>query len=189
MFYLGVMVIASCNSGKLTPLEYVHYVQDPSHGLLIKQKIDGVRYDLQYQPVSYLVMLEMQNFYIPQDTFQYQYNRFKGLEHYNLHIYRSDIDSLLKKSKNNISKVEYFDFGIKKDIKLIEGNDTVPCAICECESDGGIYPFYSFTIGFPNKNYKGDRQFLFKGNHIGTEDIKLLVSGSSIKSIPELKTM
>jgi hypothetical protein len=191
LFAFGTILLTSCGRGKVGPQEYVYYVQDEKNGLLVQGNYSGVRYSLQYQPTDYLVFAEERNFNIPTDEFNQQYNRFKGLEHYNFHIYRKDIDSLISKASGDVkkNKVNYLDFGIRKDIKLVEGNDTLPCSICESESDGGIYPYYSFVIGFPHKEYQGDRQFLFDGKIIGTGAVKLLVTRASIQNIPDLKTM
>jgi hypothetical protein len=189
--FANVLIVACSHTKELDPASYVHYVESPDNGLLLKEKINGVGYSLQYQPTDYLVMLEMRSFQIPEDTFKMEYNRFKGLEHYNFHIARKEIDSIVSKM-NDTAKIkkqvtEYFDFKIQKDIKLLEGSDTVKCAICQCESDGNITPYYSFVLGFPKKNYDGDRRFVFYSKVLGTGEVKLTVKGSKMRDIPALK--
>lgn len=188
------ILLAACSHG-VSPAEYIHYISDAKNGLVVHQKINGIGYALQYQPTNYLVFMEMRSFDVPKDTFKLQYNRFKGLEHYNFHIDRNDLDNLVNRNGKASKKqpaserLSYLDFGIKKDIKLIEGKDTLQCSICECESDGGINPYYSFMLGFPNKDYSGDREFYYDGKKIGAGEVKLTVTESSIKNIPELKLM
>jgi hypothetical protein len=201
ILFLGIALLSSCGRSSLNPVEYVQYVQDEKNGLSIQENINGIKFGLQYQPTDYLVFSEAGSFDIPSETFKQEYDRFKGLEHYNFHIDRKKLDSLFTSQKANStrssqptsqyssSKTEYIDFGIKKDIKLIEDNDTLACSICECESDGGIHPYYSFIIGFPKKVFSGDRAFLFNGNLIHAGEVKLLVSGSSIKNIPSVKML
>lgn len=187
---LGTLVISSCGRS-LAPKDYVTYVQNPDNGLFVSSNVNGVKYTLQYQPTDYLVMLEEKSFSIPSEIFKAQYDRFKGMEHYVFHIDTKDMDALISKlkdtSKIKNSLTEYFDFRIQKDIKLLEGGDTIPCGIAQCESSMGMLPYYSFVIGFPNREYTGDREFLFSNKKIGTGEVKLVVKGQSIQNLPKLK--
>jgi hypothetical protein len=190
IFLLGALSLVSCNR-TLSPVDYVHYVENPDNGLLVNSKVNGVDYTLQFQPTDYLVMLELKSFSIAPEVFKEQYNRFKGMEHYVFHIDTKEIEALIAKSKdtarkkNNLS--DYFNFRAQKDIKLVEGGDTIPCGIAQCESSMGMLPYYSLVIGFLHKDYAGDREFIFNGKKIGTGEIKLLVKGESIKNLPKLK--
>jgi hypothetical protein len=183
--------MASCGKSSLPPREYVSYVENPSNGLLVSSKVNGVKYTLQYQPTDYLVMLELKSFSIPPETFQAQYNRFKGIEHYVLHIDSKEWDSLMLKAKDTAivrkGMTEYLDFKIQKDIKLVVGSDTVPCGISECESSMGMYPYHSFILGFKVENNSTDREFIYSNKMIGTGNVKLIVKGKSIRNIPKLK--
>jgi hypothetical protein len=191
--YLLLLVLsfmASCGN-KLPPKEYVNYILNPDNGLYVSSDMNGVKYTLQYQPVEYLVMLQLKSFSIPPDTFKEEYNRFKGMEHYVFHIDINDMKTLLSKetdsslTKNNL--LDYLNFKIQKDIKLVEGSDTIPCGISECESGMGMFPYYSFVIGFPMNEYQGDREFIFSSKKIRTGDVKLVIKGQSIKNLPKLK--
>lgn len=190
IFLIGLFTLTACGS-RLSPIDYVHYVENPDNGLLVSSKINGVKYTLQYQPIDYLVMLELKSFSIPPEIFKEQYDRFKGMEHYVFHVDTKDVESLILKSgdtsKNKNSLMEYFNFQVQKDIKLVEGSDTIPCGIAECESSMGMLPYYSLVIGFPNREYTGDREFLFTNKRIGTGEVKLLVKGQSIQNLPKLK--
>jgi hypothetical protein len=189
-FPILIFLLSSC-SEELVPREFIRYIENPNNGLLVGSKVNGVKYTLQYQPPDYLVMLELKSFSIPSKTFQEQYNRFKGIEHYVLHIDRKEMDSLAAKAKDTATirkgMIEYLDFKIKKDIKLVEGNDTIPCGIAECESSMGMFPYYSFVLGFNTKDYSGDREIIYGNKMIGTGDIKLVLKGKSIRKIPKLK--
>lgn len=188
---LGAVVLSSCSRSELSPREYVSYVENPANGLLVNTSVNGVKYTLQYQPTDYLVMLELKSFSIPSETFQTQYNRFKGIEHYVFHIDIKEWDSMAAKSKDTASirkgMTEYLDFKIQKDLKLVEGNDTIPCGIAEYESSMGMYPYYSFVLGFNTQNNGCDREFIFSNKMIGTGNIKLTIKNKSIKNIPKLK--
>ena len=190
IFLLSVFVFTSCGN-RLSPIDYVHYVENPDNGLLINSKINGVTYTLQYQPIDYLVMLELKSFSIPPETFKEQYKRFEGMEHYVFHIDTKDLEALVSKSKDTSgiknALSAYINFKVQKDIKLIEGGDTIPCGIAQCESSMGMLPYYSLVIGFPNKAYAGDREFLFTNKRIGTGEVRLLVKGQSIQNLPKLK--
>jgi hypothetical protein len=187
-----IVSVASCGRRALNPLEYVHYVENPKKGLLIKENVNGLQYTLQYEPVEYVTMREMHALNIDPDTFKMQYQRFKGLEHYTLRIGRRGIDSILNR-QTDTSKLKgamdsYFDFGIQKDIHLIEGKDTIPCGVCQYEGDmGGIAPYYSFVLGFTASNYKGDRTVFYKDNLFKSGNVKFNIESSDFNAIPDLK--
>lgn len=191
--------LVSCNKG-VAPQEYVKYIENPGNGLKITEQVNGVGYSLQYEPAAYCVMLEKRSFSIPQDIFKKEYERFKGLEHYTFRIEKSSIDSLVNKlgdtSKYKKAVAEYFDFWIQKDIKMIEGSDTIPCSICQADANTGIMQYYTFSLGFSNRNTQdvplneqADRTILFNNKVLHTGNVKLDVKGKDVKSIPELKMM
>ena len=179
----------------MTPLDYIHYVENPSNGLLIEQRINGVNYRLQYQPIEYCVMLEKKSLSIPSDIFKSEYDRFKGLEHYIFRMNRQSIDSIMDKMNDTVGfkrkLTEYFDFKIQKDIKLVEGTDTIPCSICQCESSFGMTPYYTFVLGFTiqdlKKESQADRLFIYSNKVFNTGEVKLLVEGKNVSKIPNLK--
>jgi|SRR6185312_8918102 len=191
LLVLIYMFSSSCGRGSLPPQEYVRYIENPDNGLLLSSTVNGVKYTLQYQPTDYLVMLELRSFSIPPEIFQEQYNRFKGIEHYVFRIDKRELDSLATKAKDTAiirkGMIEYLDFKIRKDIKLVEGSDTIPCGIAECEISAGMLPYYSFVLGFNTKNYWGDREFIYENKMIGTGLLKLVLKNSRVKRIPKLK--
>lgn len=186
------VLCASC-SGGLSPKEYVHYIENPGNGLLIKGGVNGVKYELQYQPIDYCVMQEKRSFSVPDDEFAQLRKRFSGLEHYVLRIERKSMDSLVSKmndtAKYKKGVTEYFDFGIQKDIKLIEGKDTVKCSICQVDANTAISQYYVFTLGFPANHFEGDRYFEFGNKILKTGDVKLAITDKSMKNLPALKMM
>ncbi|HTA81450.1 MAG TPA: hypothetical protein VK783_00820 [Bacteroidia bacterium] len=197
-FIFLVAILTSCKHG-VTPSEYVKYVEKTENGLHIEKQFNGVGYTLQYEPVAYCVMLEERSFNIPEDVFKKEYDRFKGLEHYVLRINKTDMDSLINKlgdtSKYKKGITEYFDFRIQKDIKLIEGLDTIPCSICQADANSGISEYYTFSLGFSEKNaelasaQEADRVIEYENKILHTGKISLVVTGKNIKNIPGLKIM
>jgi hypothetical protein len=194
-----IVLLSSCNKG-VAPQEYVKYIENPGNGLKVVQQVNGVGYSLQYEPTAYCVMLEKRSFNIPHDEFDKEYGRFKGLEHYTLRIEKSTMDSLVNKlgdtSTYKKAAAEYFDFRIQKDITLIEGSDSIPCSICEPDANTGMAQYYTFSLGFSDKNpqetplgEQTDRTIFFTNKILHTGDVKLFIKGENVKSIPELKMM
>lgn len=159
--------------------------------------MNGVTYSLQYEPVNYCVMLEERSFSIPKETFEAEYNRFKGLEHYIFRIDRASMDTLTNKisdtSKYKKAITDYFDFWLQKDIKLIKGTDTIPCSICQPDANTNISQYYTFSIGFYNGDNRNtasdqaDRTFLYNNKILHTGNVLLHIKGKDIKHIPGLK--
>jgi len=191
----SAIILVSCNKG-MPPAEYVKYVENPNNGLKIKQEVNGVSYSLQYEPVAYCVMLEKRSFSIPDDEFKTEYDRFKGLEHYTFRIDKGAMDSLVNKlgdtSKYKKGVAEYFNFWIQKDIKMITGNDTIPCSICEGDANTGMAQYYTFSLGFSYKNDpepQTDRYIVFNNKILHTGNITMCVKEKDVKNIPVLKMM
>lgn len=185
-------LLVSCSHG-LLPADYVKYVESPTNGLKIKQEVNSVSYSLQYEPTDYCVMLEERSFSIPKETFEAEYNRFKGLEHYVFRIDKGGMDSLVNKmddtAKYKKGITEYLDFAIQKDIKLIKGSDTIPCSICQCDANTGISPYYTFSLGFYNDNTSSeqpDRTLMYRNKILHTGTIALRIKGKDIKDLPGL---
>lgn len=193
-FLISMAVLVSCTRHEAAPAEYVHYVENPGNGLKIEQEVNGVSYVLQYEPVDYCVMLEKRSFTIPKEIFNAEYNRFKGLEHYTLKIDKKGADKLMNAlsdtSAYKKSETTYFDFAIQKDIKLIEGNDTIPCSICQQDANTSIAQYYTYTLGFYTGNPTGtgqDRMILLQNKILNTGKVMLCVKEKAIKNIPALK--
>lgn len=193
IYVMSLSVLCASCSGGLSPKDYVHYIENPGNGLLVKEEVNGVNYELQYQPTDYCVMQEKRSFSVPGDEFAQLRKRFSGLEHYVLRIKSKDMDSLVNKmddtAKYKKGITEYFDFGIQKDIKLIEGKDTVPCSICQADANTGISEYYTFSMGFPANHFEGDRYFVFMNKILKTGNVKLAITDKSMKSLPALKMM
>lgn len=195
-----MLLVISCNIHTVRPAEYVNYIEDPKNGLKVEKKVNGITYTLQYQPVNYCVMMEERSFSILQETFQNEYNRFKGLEHYVFRIDKVSMDSLVDKlgdtSKYRKAATEYFDFWIQKDIKIIKGRDTIPCSICQRDANTGISQYYTFSLGFYDKtepipaeaqDKQVDRVFIFSNDKLHTGNVALRIKGEDLKRIPTLK--
>jgi hypothetical protein len=191
LFLFVEVVLSSCGRSELGPKEYAYYVQNPNNGLLVTASLSGVQYTLQYQPAEYLALLQLKDFSLQEDTFQEQYKRFKGIEHYVFHIDKKEWDNLTGKARDTArirkGMTEYMDFKIQNDIKLVEGDDTIPCGISECESSMGMLPYYSFIVGFNARNFNGDREFIFWNKDIGTGNVKMEIKARDINRIPKLK--
>jgi hypothetical protein len=194
---LSALILTACKKS-VSPAEYVKYVEQPGKGLHIQKQFNGVEYSLQYEPTEYCVMLEKHSLSVPRDVFKEEYKRFKGLEHYTLRIDRAGMDSLVNKlgdtSKYKKSITEYFDFKIQKDIKLVKGQDTIPCSICQCDANTGNSRYYAFSLGFYSKNNReessaDDRVIEFENKNLHTGKVNLVVSGNDIMDIPALKMM
>ena len=190
----------ACNSHKVLPAEYVKYVENPDNGLNLKQKVNGVIYTIQYEPTDYCVMLEERSFSVPEETFETERKRFKGLEHYIFRINKIGMDSLVAKlgdtAKYKKGVTEYLDFRIQKDIRLVKGSDTVTCSICQRDANTGISEYYTFSLGFyskqdevPVQEANADRTFLYNNKMLQTGNIMLRMRGKDIDHIPGLKML
>ena len=96
---------------------------------------------------------------------------------YELRISSDKQPDLLKESNPRPfeERVKYFSSTIQNNIRLVIGNDTLPCAMVQLERNFGVAPYLSIQTAFPAvKNWKTQRQHLFfNDEYFGLGDIQL----------------
>jgi hypothetical protein len=190
---LGLVVLGSCRS-KLTPVDYVRYVNDEKNGLKKVSRIEGWEFCMLYHPADYTILKE---------------NSGQN-KNYNADKRKEDLQSTalfsisIKRTDNSISPVRYRVSSLEeynsrlnyyinhamKDIRLMYGNDTLTPSSYVFENNYNLGPMETMVVGFelpfgkpsPAKNMR--LSFLdrvFKNGIINAE-----FSTDAINSIPSL---
>jgi hypothetical protein len=187
---LSCILFLSCGERELTPLEYVKWVENPENGLVVKKQMGNYNFLLQYQPIAYNVLNELQKEEVEAAVLQKEIESKEGLQY--LTIKMSTIQKKPIFSGKNLTDSirSYLNYQIKKDFYLLEGGDTLPCQLFHYENTNGMTPYDAFVLGFkPSQTKLNDKKFLFKANIIDVEQVEMEIKNSAIQSIPKVKTI
>jgi hypothetical protein len=198
---LAVLVISWKHDIKsLPPVDYIKYVNNEKNGLNISKHIDDVNYTIQYRPVEYMVANEQKNPYLKTSVFESEKGKYDNLEYYFMQIATSKADQdvltlNLKNQQDYTDRQKYYSFGFENDICLVEGSDTLHCAIFNYVPNYGIAPHIDFMLAFEKNKQEitsgkimFDRTFVISDQVMGYGTIKLNISKEDLSKAPSLTT-
>ena len=194
--FLAILILfsASC-SHTLKPVEYVHYVEDVKNGLHPIQEKQPYVFSLQYKPLDYVALEELRQAEVSSEELKKEIKSFGAMQYFTFRISTTDSTKDALKvnkasDKESTERQNYFDFYIQRDLKLIEGSDTLPCRLCHCVRGNGLTPYNDFVLAFdhPKKVVNGDLTFIYEDKILKTGTVTFLIAQSSINHIPQLKT-
>ncbi len=134
---LLTLLVASCQTSRLNPLEYAHWVNNPSNGLQVA--VEGVngKHFLAYQPPAYQAILAQK----PKDwndpAFRAQLSEGASLQIYTLY---------LPPSKSLQAKSSAFDASTNR-FWMVDGKDTLECVHLHPIND--LKNSTTLLLGFP----------------------------------------
>ncbi|MFI5136686.1 MAG: hypothetical protein ACHQIM_02585 [Sphingobacteriales bacterium] len=182
-------------SGKeeLSPSGYVSWVKNPESGLFRTKKIDNMIFSVLCQPSDYLICQEERSDIISGDTYKEKLSGYSDLNYFDLKIEsEGGQGELLKQNLNDgaeyDTRVKYFSFGIQKDIQMVLGGDTIPCAMAHFERAFDATPYLSIQIAFPKqKETTSDEVIIFHDRIFGKGILKFVFDKNILSHLPKLK--
>lgn len=192
----------SNNKSQLAPIEYVKWVEDIDNGIKVKKTIGDFTFSVLYKPYEYIVAKELRISSISTETLKKKMNEIDELQYFTFRIEADNANTELLRinlaSENEYnSRIEYFSFNMQKDLKLIDGKDTLDCVLFHFERVYNIAPYATFVLGFPlvdSKKKKEDKQvlnnkvFIYDDKVFGTGKIYLTIKAENSNNIPQLIT-
>src|ERR1700751_4964497 len=158
----------SKNSEVLFPMAYVSWMQDEKHGLSKKKEIEDITFSIQYKPVNYIICLENKQEQLADSLVKRRANELEGARYFDLSIGLTEGEGeILKYHLTSVpeydSRIKYFAFDMQKDIKLVEGNDTLDCMMFHFERAYDVSPYSKFLLAFPisGKNKSSESTIVF----------------------------
>lgn len=177
---------------KLLPLEYKAWVENKENGLRVEKTISDFTYTLQYKPLEYVALLELKKQQVSKKELTKTMEEFKGLQYYTFQIEADSQDELLKKNLSHpndyYARIQYFSFDMQKDLKLIDGKDTLNCELFHFERIYGVGPFARFVIGFPLTDAANDKTLYYDEKVFGSGKIYLTIQAKNSNQLPEVIT-
>ncbi len=180
------------NKKKLLPSEYIQWVNNPVNGLCQTKIIGGFKYVFQYEPVGYVVLRNNRQNKISDDDFEKEEKKIEGFQYFSLKLFAPNDTDLLKYQVTNQEdynkRLEYFSFHLQKDIKLIEGADTLSCSLYHFERTYSITPYVQCLIGFEAPfDEVQDMRLILIDELFGNGIIKIKFDQKDLQRIPQVK--
>lgn len=193
-YFILLTVLISCGNGNMLPSDYIAWVNDSDNGLLKEKSISPLEVELLYKPLPYIIANEERSNSIDKIVYNNRLKELEGLQYYTLKLG-------ITGQKQNVSNYEvtddaqqqerlnYLSFAMQKDIKLIEGKDTLNCALYHFERSYDITPYRTFVLAFERKESKieKDKTLILDLAYFKTGPIKLNFKAADLVSVPNLK--
>ncbi|WMX17578.1 hypothetical protein [Aureispira sp. CCB-E] len=193
-YFILFMILVGCGNRDLIPSDYVAWVNDSNNGLLKKKSIHPLEVELLYKPIPYIIANEQRSNTIDEGIYQKRMKDLKELQYYTLKlgILGGEFNVSNYEVSDNATQQErlnYLSFAMQKDIKLVEGKDTLNCALYHFERSYDITPYRTFVLAFQQKeiNKGKDKTLILDLAYFKTGPIKLNFKGADLVRIPNLK--
>lgn len=177
---------------KQAPEEYVIWVDDKNNGLKVEKTIEDFTYALHYKPLEYVALQELKKDSVSARELKETMERYSGLQYFTFRISTGGTGELLKKKLVNTNdyyaRIQYYSFDMQKDLKLIEGIDTLECMLFHFERTYGVAPYATFVLGFPLTDGKQDKTLVYDEKIFGAGRIYLTIQAKNYKKLPSVIT-
>jgi hypothetical protein len=189
----GSAVARSNNSSeKLVPAEFMAWVTNKENGLKVEKTIGEFTYTAQYKPLPYVALLDLQKENVSSTELNKKMEEYSGLQYFTLQISTESQQELLKKdlteTNEYYSRIQYFSFDMQKDLKLIDGKDTLNCELFHFERVFGLAPYARFVLGFPKTEHKEDKTLFLDEKIFGSGKIYLTIQAKNNNQLPVVIT-
>ncbi len=193
---LIIVLLSSCRTThfagkeKLSPVDYVQWVETKENGLKVYLQDEPYMYELQYQPVEYLAVKQSGSLHITTATLKDGVQSREGLIYFTFKMWNKQGKGILSDKALEIeNKSSYLLSGLQNDMVLLAGTDSLHCEILLFESANNLIPYDQCVLAFEKpKTEKEDLVFLFRTDKYREGWVRMTVKREDIKKMPKLKT-
>jgi hypothetical protein len=150
-----------------------------------------------YKSPEFMALAELKgNELLNRKKFNETIENYKDRVHFHLNFEYADTTTkkqfFIKGSPDDETvkqRISYLNGGIQKDLQLIHGGDTIPCAFVQLEQSYSIRPYATVLAVFdisPDFKEKGI-QLLLSSSVLQRPQIELLIDAGKLNQIPKLK--
>jgi hypothetical protein len=194
VFYSLTFLCLSCTTSSLPADEYLKFVESPDNGLHIVKEEKGIKMELQYKPLDYMLYQEIKSRQITSESFRERQLEMKDYYYFTLKLASQDKTPLLEKKGNNqenSDRLSYCEFNMQKDFALVAGKDTFPCEVYQFERNFNLAPFNNFVLAFPENHTPqySDLTLLYRDKLFGLGTQSFHIKGDDLKNIPAIKNL
>lgn len=148
LFMILIVSMTACSNG-VEANKYGAYLDDTKNGFLQEVHEDGIVWSATYQPVDYIAIRQLQGKSLEQVRQDYL-----GMQYFTFEISDTEgggIKSKIAKKLGNEAyekAMAYYRFDMQPDLKLIAGQDTMPCTMYHLEQTGHMTTKMRMMLGF-----------------------------------------
>jgi len=181
---------------KMTADNYINWVRNPQNGLVKAKTIDDLKFTVQYKPYEYIVYLEERTDKVADTLLKRKVKELEGMQYYDLKILLKNSQQELLKSglstrEEYEKRVNYFSFHMQQDIQLVDGNDTLPCALYHFERAYDVTPVCTLLLGFrkSESNAMKPKTLLVYERTFNKGLLKFTFKEKRLQTLPKLLTL
>ena len=189
-----IIFITGCGGRKvLSPSEYLKWMNSDKNGMVVKKEINGLVYEVRSLSPEWMALNELKQTNPERSVFDNTRSQYGNMSYFKLRIYDvkgSHVHNHLKKDGLNPDAVEaYLNYSAQKDIRLITGEDTIPCALFAFSKTYGASNEFNIEMAFSNNDSikEQDRRLEWDDNATGNGLLKFLFASKDLKQIPQLR--
>lgn len=191
--FTGLLICIACRPGALPPEAYLHWVEDPAHGLRQSKTLGPLVFTIQYQPAPYRAcQLALRKGasgppILGRDS-------MPALQQIQLRISSADGHTPVLRvghpsREHYQQRLRYLAFGLEKRLFLLEGQDTLPCNLFHLERAYDLAPFVQGIARFEAERHPDqDKTFLLLDDQLGLGPVQMRLSYHSLSTLPTLST-
>jgi hypothetical protein len=197
-FAIAILLLGSCqrNGHQLSVREYIQWIDEEENQLTVEKKIDNYYFQLFYKPHEFIVLKDLNEKQADNTQLAEKLKSLAGTQYFSLRV-----ENLMPGAKDLLNgiavteldyqqKLEYCNSYLSADIKLIDGNDTLPCVLYHFERNYGVAPFNVINLAFENKNIHADKPndkcLVYDDKLFGTGPVLLTIKAETLANLPTL---
>lgn len=191
VFFASLFFSSCSEKGKeLNPDEYKAWMKDAMSNLSVDKTIGAYHFGLDYQPLDYLLLKEMDHNATATDLANARAKR-DGLQYFVLRLGAADqsgniLRSNLSSEEEYYRRLEYYSANAQRDISLIDGTDTLACSLYHFERYYNAAPFDKLVLAFEKGEKGTSKTLVYNDQVLGVGPVAFHLSEDIIENIPQL---
>lgn len=177
---------------KYNIVDYISWVENTENKLCKEVKHGDFEIKLLYKPIMYIAAKEKSRGRIQNDSIQPFLKTLEGMQYYDLTVDVAGSEVPLpeydvQNSQEHYQKLNYYMFGFKNDIYIMEAGRELPCRLYHFERTFNLTKHTTFLLAFDQeKQYRDSTKTLvIQSPDLGV--LKITIEGNTLKNIPEVE--
>lgn len=192
---LAIVVLSGCFffQKTLEPKGFVLWMRNEENGLRRKRQVDDYVFTAQYKNWQYILAAELAGGKIKKEEVNARKEKIVGMQYYDLTIDVANLKQTVlefKATKENYqARLDYFMFGMKDDVYLLEGDEKISCKLYHYERAYNLNSHTTFLLAFDQRpDYVDSTKVLVIDPEIlGVGEMRIEFNREDISKIPLLK--
>jgi hypothetical protein len=191
--FLPALLFTGCaQRDVLEAHDYLKWFEQPDNGATASKEIGDFEFSILYKPVDYILALESRGRVLPEEQLKKRKQELEGFQYYTFRI-KSNKDQEffrtgMQAENDYYVRLEYFISMAQDDICLVEGSDTLVCAVYHFERNYGVSPYSHIVLSFPEPDSLNsrDKVFIYNDKVLGTGKVIMKISADQLTDLPTL---